>query len=84
MSDKKLLLITFDYELFLGEKSGTVQQCLIDPTDKLLDLLGKYAFKALFFIDTVYILSPERNGREAQVGQSRSGCNNQAINSIGE
>lgn len=56
MSDKKLLLFTFDYELFLGERSGTVQQCLIDPTDKLLACLGKYAFKALFFIDTVYIL----------------------------
>jgi peptidoglycan/xylan/chitin deacetylase (PgdA/CDA1 family) len=55
MSGKKLLLITFDYELFLGERSGTVQQCLIDPTDKLLACLDKYDYKAFFFIDTVYM-----------------------------
>jgi peptidoglycan/xylan/chitin deacetylase (PgdA/CDA1 family) len=56
MIEKKLLLITFDYELFLGERSGTVQECLILPTDGLLDCLEKYHFKAVFFIDTVYML----------------------------
>ena len=56
MSGEKLLLITFDYELFLGEQSGNVQQCLINPTNHLLHCLDKHAFKALFFIDTVYIL----------------------------
>jgi hypothetical protein len=56
MSKEKLLLFTFDYELFLGEKSGTVQQCLVTPTDQLIFCLDKYAFKAIFFIDTVYIL----------------------------
>src|SRR5450631_3026398 len=55
MPEKKLLLITFDYELFLGEQSGTVEKCLIEPTDRLLDSLGKYGFKAVFFIDTVYL-----------------------------
>ncbi len=56
MSKEKLLLISFDYELFLGEKTGTVQQCLIKPTDQIISCLKKYAFKAVFFIDTVYIL----------------------------
>ncbi len=56
MTKKKLLLITFDYELFLGEKSGSVQECLISPTDVLLDSLKKYGLKAYFFIDTVYLL----------------------------
>jgi hypothetical protein len=56
MNEKKLLLITFDYELFLGERSGTVQQCLIDPTDQLLACLDMYALKAYFFIDSVYML----------------------------
>jgi hypothetical protein len=56
MSKKKLLLFTFDYELFLGEKSGTAQLCLIKPTEQLIDCLEKYKFKAVFFIDTVYIL----------------------------
>jgi peptidoglycan/xylan/chitin deacetylase (PgdA/CDA1 family) len=56
MIRKKLLLITFDYELFLGEHSGKVQECLISPTDQLLACLKKYAFKAVFFIDTSFIL----------------------------
>ena len=70
MSDKNLLLITFDYELFLGERSGTVQQCLIDPTDKLLASLGKYAFKALFFIDTVYILRLKEMAEKHRVAKA--------------
>jgi peptidoglycan/xylan/chitin deacetylase (PgdA/CDA1 family) len=56
MREKRTVLITFDYELFLGEQSGIVHQCLIEPTNKLLDCLNKYAFKAVFFIDTVYLL----------------------------
>jgi hypothetical protein len=70
MSEKKLLLITFDYELFLGERSGNVQQCLIDPTDKLLASLGKYAFKALFFIDTVYILHLKEMAEKHRVARA--------------
>ena len=54
MTGKKLLLFTFDYELFLGDKSGSVQDCLITPTDHLISLLNKYEFKAYFFVDTVY------------------------------
>ncbi len=56
MSKKKLLLITFDYELFLGKRSGTPDQCLIQPTQQLLTCLNKFKCKALFFIDTVYLL----------------------------
>lgn len=53
---KKLLLLTFDYELFLGGKSGTVQECMISPTDKILHLLKQYRFKGVFFVDTVYLM----------------------------
>jgi peptidoglycan/xylan/chitin deacetylase (PgdA/CDA1 family) len=70
MSEKKLLLITFDYELFLGERSGIVKECLIDPTDKLLACLGKYAFKALFFIDTVYILRLKEMAEKHRVARA--------------
>lgn len=56
LSDKKLVLFTFDYELFLGKKSGSVESCLIIPTKQLLSVLHTYKFKAVFFIDTVYLL----------------------------
>ena len=53
----KTVLFTFDYELFLGQKSGSVQKCLLDPTRKLLDIFDDYHIeKAIFFIDTTYLI----------------------------
>ena len=53
---KKLLLLTFDYELFLGDKSGSVEACLIKPTDHLIKILHRYNTKAIFFVDTTYLI----------------------------
>jgi hypothetical protein len=52
----KSLLVTFDYELFLGKRSGSVENCLIKPTEQILQVLRKYNQKSLFFIDTTYML----------------------------
>ncbi|MBK7667512.1 MAG: hypothetical protein IPJ32_09355 [Sphingobacteriaceae bacterium] len=50
------LLFTFDYELFLGKRSGTVENCILKPTDKILELFSKYKVtKAIFFVDTTYL-----------------------------
>jgi hypothetical protein len=53
---KKKLLITFDYELFLGNNSGSVDKCMIEPTNKVVDILNKYAIKSIFFVDTTYLV----------------------------
>lgn len=55
MQNKKLIL-TFDYELYLGNDSGTVQKCIIEPTDIILELLKKYKSKGIFFVDAAYLL----------------------------
>ncbi len=55
----KNILFTFDYELFLGKRSGTVENCLIIPTNFLLNILDKYNVKAVFFIDTSYLMRME-------------------------
>lgn len=57
MQSKKELIITFDYEPFLGFKSGTSQNCLIKPTNAVQAILNKYNAKATFFVDTLYILN---------------------------
>lgn len=54
---RKKILFTFDYEPFLGAKSGTTRKCLIEPTAALLNILNEYRIKAVFFIDTFYILN---------------------------
>jgi len=56
----KTILLTFDYELSLGNKSGTVKNCMILPTNLILDLLKKHNAKAIFFVDTTYLLQLEK------------------------
>jgi peptidoglycan/xylan/chitin deacetylase (PgdA/CDA1 family) len=45
------IAITWDYELFFGERSGSVEQCMLDPTDCLLSLAAKYKIPFTFFPD---------------------------------
>ena len=49
------ILLTLDYELFLGRNIGTAQKCLIEPTNKLLALLDDFGVKATFFVDAGYL-----------------------------
>lgn len=50
------ILLTFDYELFLGARSGTAQKCIIEPTNCIIDILKKNGVKGIFFVDTLYML----------------------------
>jgi hypothetical protein len=59
--NKKQLLLTFDYELFLGPLSGTAQNCLITPTNKLLEVLSQTKCKAIFFVDILYLFRLKEN-----------------------
>lgn len=54
--EKKSLLFTFDYELFLGKRSGSVERCVIEPTRKLLDIFSANKItQAIFFVDTTWL-----------------------------
>lgn len=50
------IYLTLDYELYLGSKTGSVQNCLFIPTAALLEVLDKYGIKATFFVDAAYLL----------------------------
>ena len=50
------LILTFDYELFLGANSGFVRDCLISPVDELLKVMQEYDAHGVFFIDSSYLL----------------------------
>jgi peptidoglycan/xylan/chitin deacetylase (PgdA/CDA1 family) len=54
------VILTFDYELFLGKKSGTVQKSIIEPINKVIELLQKYNAKAIFFVDVTYLMVLEK------------------------
>jgi len=48
---KKKAILSYDYELFFGDRSGTVQKSLIDPTNSLLDAMDAVGLKGNFFVD---------------------------------
>ena len=50
----KKIILTFDYELFFGI-SGSVENCILSPVDKLIDYFDRLGFKATFFIDTLFL-----------------------------
>lgn len=58
------ILITLDYELFFGPKSGTVEKCIIEPTEALLEVLDPYSIKIIFFVDAGYLIALNRQKAE--------------------
>jgi hypothetical protein len=54
LADEKIIL-TFDYELFLGHHSGSVDNCMIRPTREILKRLRAHGATALFFVDATYL-----------------------------
>jgi hypothetical protein len=60
----KKVILTFDYELFLGKDSGTVEKCIIEPTNIILDLLKRYNAKGIFFVDATYLLKLYENNHK--------------------
>ena len=50
------IILTLDYELFNGKQSGSVQNCLLKPTNELIKVLDRHEFKATFFVDVCFLL----------------------------
>lgn len=50
------IYITLDYELFFGIESGSVDNCIITPTNELLKIIDPYNIKLVFFVDVGYLI----------------------------
>lgn len=48
-------LITLDYELFLNDKVGTIDKCLIEPMEQLNKVCLIHDIKVTIFVDAAYI-----------------------------
>jgi peptidoglycan/xylan/chitin deacetylase (PgdA/CDA1 family) len=57
---KKNLLITFDYEIFLGARSGRAVENILNPTERIRSILNPKGIKAIFFVDATYLLTLEK------------------------
>jgi hypothetical protein len=56
-------LLTFDYEVFFGPRTGTPERCLLEPTDALMRLGAKHSVPMSFFVDVGYLLALKREMR---------------------
>ncbi|MDP2364678.1 MAG: hypothetical protein Q8M94_13025 [Ignavibacteria bacterium] len=50
----KKIILTIDYELFLGKETGTVKDCMIEPTEKLSSILEKNGSSMTVFWDILH------------------------------
>lgn len=48
---KKKIILSYDYELFFGERSGTVLKSIVEPTNILMEVMEKNGFRGNFFVD---------------------------------
>ena len=55
------IYITLDYELFFGSKSGSVEKCIIEPTNDLLKIVDPYNVKFTCFVDAGYLIQLEKH-----------------------
>ncbi|MDG3581302.1 hypothetical protein [Galbibacter pacificus] len=54
------IYVTLDYELFFGARSGSVDKCIIEPTEALLKIVDPYNIKFVCFVDAGYLVQLER------------------------
>ena len=54
------IYITLDYELFFGPESGSPEQCILIPTEELLEILEPYQVKMTVFVDSGYLVALKR------------------------
>lgn len=55
------VFLTFDYELFFGPRTGTVEKCMIRPAERLLELARKHKAPMTFFVDIGYVIALEKH-----------------------
>jgi hypothetical protein len=58
---KKYAILTFDYEVFMGRETGTVDNCVIRSTREILSILEKNHARAIFFVDAPWLLFLKEN-----------------------
>ncbi len=57
------LLISLDYELYFGSNTGSIERCLILPTNALAEILMPYHTKLSFFVDVGFLCALKQQGK---------------------
>ena len=49
-------LLTFDYEVFFGRRTGTVAKTVLEPTEAIVAIARRHGARCVFFVDAGFIL----------------------------
>lgn len=52
--------LSFDHELFFGSSSGSVEKCMIEPAQRLMELAAKHQVPLIFFVDAGFLDASKR------------------------
>jgi len=63
------IAITWDYELFFGDRSGAADKCMIEPTQRLISLAEKHNVPFTFFPDAGCLLKFEEFNLDNQLSE---------------
>ena len=64
------ILLTLDYELFLGSRTGSVENCLVKPMQQLNDAVSGVGARFTIFVDATYLLRTKQLSiGHAELGQ---------------
>lgn len=58
------IFLTFDYELYFGKNTGTVDRCITGPTEMLTRVAEKHHIRLCHFVDIGFILKLEEESRK--------------------
>ncbi len=59
------LILTLDYELF-GNGTGCIDKCIVEPVDRLLDILEPFDCHCTFFVDALEFIAIRREAGAPQ------------------
>ena len=49
-------ILSLDYELFFGANTGTVGNCLLEPTNAIVDVVERRDAKVVLFVDAGFLV----------------------------
>jgi len=54
------IFLTLDYEIFFGSPTGEARNCIIDPTNRLMEITERTGVPMTYFIDIGYLIQLEK------------------------
>lgn len=70
MANNKIQIhISFDYELFFGKAAGSAEKCILEPTQKLIDLAKAHKVPFIFFVDAGYLMQLKNHSHIKQCNE---------------